>query len=84
MSVTEDKPDSAANACVNEEAELLLAAIEALPRRTREVYMLRQFERLSQKQIANRLGLSENTVEVQIGRGNRRCERFLRERGVLR
>ncbi|MBI4625961.1 MAG: RNA polymerase sigma factor [Verrucomicrobia bacterium] len=84
LSVIEDKPDSAANACFNEEAQMLLAAIEALPGRTREVYMLRKFEGLSQKQIAMRLGLSENTVEVQIGRANRKCERFLRERGILR
>ncbi|MDP3073672.1 MAG: RNA polymerase sigma factor [Opitutaceae bacterium] len=84
LSVMDSKPDSAASACCHEEAELLLSAIEALPNRTREVYMLRQFEGLSQKQIATHLGLSENTVEVQIGRGNRRCEQFLRERGVLR
>lgn len=82
--VIDDKPDSADNTCVNEETELLLAAIAALPNRTREVYMLRKFEGLSQKQIAAHLGLSENTVEVQIGRANRRCERFLRDRGVFR
>jgi RNA polymerase sigma factor (sigma-70 family) len=84
LSVIEDKPDSAAVACIKEEIEILLAAIEALPARTREVYMLRKFEGLSQKEIAVRLGLSENTVEVQIGRANRRCEKFLRLRGLLR
>jgi len=80
----DERPDSADHACAAEETELLLAAVAALPARTREVYMLRKFEGLSQKQIATQLGLSENTVEVQIGRANRRCERFLRDRGVWR
>ncbi len=83
LSVIEDKPDSAATACIREETEVLLAAIEALPTRTREIYMLRKFEGLSQKEIAAHLGLSENTVEVQIGRANRRCEQYLRRRGLF-
>ena len=45
--------------------------------------MLRKFEGLSQKEIAAHLGLSENTVEVQIGRANRRCEQYLRRRGLF-
>jgi len=74
----------AESACLTEETELLLSAIERLPGRCREIYILKKLHGLPQKEIARRLAISEQTVEVQIGRGNRRCEQFLREAGVIR
>lgn len=82
--VVEDRPGPAEQACTDEELALLFAAIDALPARCREVYILRKLRGLSQKQIAEQLGISEQTVETQIVRANHRCEAFLRERGVLR
>ena len=82
--VIEDSPGVAETACLREEIDLLLDAVAALPRRTREVYLLRKFEDLPQRRIAERLGMAENTVEVHVGRANRRCERYLREKGVIR
>jgi RNA polymerase sigma factor (sigma-70 family) len=82
--VVEDRPGPADQACTHEELDLLFAAIDALPARCREVYILRKLRNLSQKQIAQQLGISEQTVETQIVRANHRCEAFLRARGVLR
>lgn len=82
--VVEERPSPADQACTDEELDLLFAAIDALPARCREVYILRKLRGLSQKEIARELGISEQTVETQIVRANHRCEAFLRARGVLR
>lgn len=65
------------------EIELLSQAIATLPPRCREVLTLRKIDGLSQREIAGRLGISENTVEVQVANGMQRCTKFFRERGLL-
>ena len=65
-----------------QELALLSGAISALPARCREVLLLRKIQGLSQKEIATRLGISENTVETLVAKGTRRCRDFLREHGV--
>ncbi|MES2696465.1 MAG: RNA polymerase sigma factor [Verrucomicrobiota bacterium] len=82
LRVLDHAPDAAARACTNEEIELLLNAIESLPPRCRQVFILRKLHGLSQKEIAEKLGMSERTVEVQGSLGLDRCERYLRTRGV--
>ena len=82
-SVIDEGPNAAESACSREEIEFLFAAISALPARTREVYLLRKFEGLSQQEIAVRLGISPNTVEVHVGRANKRCEHYLRMHGAF-
>jgi RNA polymerase sigma factor (sigma-70 family) len=67
---------------VRQEVALLLEAVDALPARCREIFILRKLQGLSQKEIAARLGLAEQTVQVQIGRGAKKCVAFLRRRGV--
>lgn len=46
-------------------------AITGLPEKCREVFVLRRVEGLSQREIAERLNLSESTVEKHVGRGIR-------------
>lgn len=46
--------------------------IAALPEKCREVFILRKIDGLSQREIAEKLHLSESTVEKHIGRGIRR------------
>ncbi len=65
-------PDEAA--CAGEETALLLAAIDSLPSRCREILILRKLRSVPQKAIAAQLGISEQTVQVQVGRGVRRIE----------
>ncbi len=64
-----------------EKIELVAAAIDALPERCREVIVLRKLHGLSQREVAERLNLSEKTVEAHVARGTRRCEAYLAARG---
>lgn len=47
--------------------------IEALPRRQREVLLLHKFEGMSYGEIAERLGISKNTVMVHMMRALAQC-----------
>ena len=54
-----------------ERRSVVICAIEDLPPGCREVFRLRKFEDLSQRDIAMRLKISENTVEKQLARALR-------------
>lgn len=84
LAVLDDGAGAVEKACSKEEISMLVEAIDALPPRCREILVLRKLHGVPQKEIARRLGLSEQTVQVQIGRGTRRCEEFLRAHGVIR
>jgi RNA polymerase sigma-70 factor (ECF subfamily) len=78
--VIDERPDAAAAAARQQEIDLLVDAIDALPARCREIFILRKLQGVSQKDIAARLGLSEQTVQVQAARGLRRVAEDLRHR----
>lgn len=80
--IREDKADAAEAASTQQEIELLAEAIHALPARCREVMIFRKIERLSHREIAQRLGITVPTVEAQIARGMEKCTCYLRSRGV--
>lgn len=82
LAVLDHKADAAEAASHDDELALLQEAIAALPARCREVLILRKLHGLSQKEIAQRLGISENTVAAQASTGIRRCIEFFRERNV--
>ena len=52
-----------------QELQRLADAIAALPDRCREVFVLRKIHGLQQRDVAQRLGVSEGTVEKQLHRG---------------
>ncbi|WP_400770592.1 RNA polymerase sigma factor [Methylosinus sporium] len=55
----------------------LQAAIESLPSRCRQVFMMRRFENLHQEEIARRLGISRNMVEKHMRLAVRRLQETL-------
>ena len=61
---------------------VLADAVASLPTRCREIIILCKFKGLSQKEVAAQFGISERTVEVQVARGVKRCEEYLRKRGI--
>lgn len=71
-------PETVARA---EDVRLLIAAIQTLPERCRQIFTLRKIYGLSQKEIAARLGISEHTVEVQGAIGVRKCVEYFRRLG---
>jgi RNA polymerase sigma-70 factor (ECF subfamily) len=75
-------PNAAEAASRRQEASLLAAAIAELPPRCREILVLRKFENLSHREIAERLGLSVHTVEAQLTKALHRCEAFFARHGL--
>ncbi|MBP6506867.1 MAG: sigma-70 family RNA polymerase sigma factor [Opitutaceae bacterium] len=82
-SVPEDRRDVADQVSTRQEVAVLMAAVDALPRRCREIMILVKIQGLSHQVVADRLGLSVQTVHVQVMRGIQKCTLFLRQRGVL-
>lgn len=60
-----------ASAAARAEAESALALVQSLPEEYREPLLLRSVRGLSQKQIAETLGLTETTVETRLARARR-------------
>lgn len=82
LPVLEDGPNVVDFVSRREELALLTEAIRALPERCRHVFLLRKIQGLSQREIAARLGITENTVETLVAKGARRCADHLRAHGV--
>lgn len=51
----------------NETEILIRAAINSLPKRCRDIFLMSRMEGLKYKEISERLGISINTVECQMG-----------------
>ena len=82
LPVQEERPTPLENAARKQELELLTEAIQSLPDKCRQVLTLRKIYGLSQKEIAAQLGISEHTVEAQVGNGMRRCAAYLARFGL--
>lgn len=72
----DDTPSPEQVAFDRDELKRLAQAIASMPERTREAFVLRRVDALSQREIAEKMALSESTVEKHISRGIR----FLIER----
>lgn len=82
--VTDDRANSRDAACSQQEFELLLDAIDALPVRCREVIVLRKLQGKSLAETAVTLGISQETVQVHTRRGVQKIQDALRRAGVVR
>jgi RNA polymerase sigma-70 factor (ECF subfamily) len=67
-----------------QEADLLADAIASLPPRCREILLLRKFENLSHREIAARLGVSENTIDAQLTKALHRCAEYFIRHGAVK
>ncbi len=56
-------------------------AVSSLPPQCRRVFMLRKVHGLSQKDVAQRLGITASTVEKHVAMGLLKCSDYLRVRG---
>ncbi len=81
MVLTDEMAGPFESAALQEEIDQLVAAIQSLPDRCRQVMTLKKIYGLTQKEVAAKLGVSEHTVEAQIGIGMRKCTAFFRQRG---
>jgi RNA polymerase sigma factor (sigma-70 family) len=72
------------DAIVNSHQELmmLVKAVQQLPERCRQVFTLRKVYGYSQKEIAARMKISENTVEQQLIKAARHCAKALFDQPV--
>jgi RNA polymerase sigma-70 factor (ECF subfamily) len=79
----EEPKDMAVSIEHQQRLEVLINAVVSLPERCREVMMLRHMDGMAYKEIAERLGISPNTVKVHLVKGVCDCTTFLRKRGLL-
>lgn len=77
MEADGDQPDVEQSTAARQEMRLLRAAIGELPPRCREVVTLRKIEGLSQRDVARKMGITEDTVERQVANGIRLLRKFL-------
>lgn len=80
-SVLPDEADVIATVAKQQELELLTRAIQSLPDRARQIFTLRTAYGLTQRQIAEKLGVSESTIEKQMAHGIRLCAAFFARGG---
>jgi len=67
--LSDDDPDAERQLSARQELERVRRLIQGLPDRCRTIFEMRRIQGLPQKEIARRLGVSENIVEMQAVRG---------------
>jgi RNA polymerase sigma factor (sigma-70 family) len=82
LNVSEERRAVSATVSRNEKIQLLIAAIDDLPPKCRQVVVLRKLKFVPQREVAAQLGISEKGVEIQLTRGLARCRDYLQKRGV--
>lgn len=71
LMVSADEPGPDRTAIARDELRRLQDALNLLPRRAREAFMLRHIDGLSRHEIAARMGVTEKTVKWHLGEGLR-------------
>lgn len=71
LNLSVDEISAEQRVSARQELKLLALALDRLPPRCRKVMWLRRVEGLSQREVAERLGVSVKAVEQQVSRGSR-------------
>lgn len=82
LAVDWEEPTIETKLSSRQELRALNSAIQSLPARCRDVFILRKVDGLSQREVATRLGIAEGTVEKQIRKGIRRLADALYGEGM--
>nr|WP_281423005.1 sigma-70 family RNA polymerase sigma factor [Sphingomonas colocasiae] len=69
LALADEAPDPERRVSARLELERVRALIDALPDRCREIFHMRRVEALPQREIAARMGVSQEVVEAQTVRG---------------
>jgi RNA polymerase sigma-70 factor (ECF subfamily) len=79
LNVVDSEPSQEQVVASRHELRRVQELIESLPPRCRDIFKLRRVYGMPQREIARRLGVSENVVEMQVMRGLRLILRALSE-----
>lgn len=79
---TDSRGDPYSQVSSREEFSLLCDAVRSLPVQCRRAFVLKKVYGHSYKEIAEKLGISEKTVEKHIAKGIVRCKVYLAESGI--
>jgi RNA polymerase sigma factor (sigma-70 family) len=71
LNILDSEPSAERVIDARRELQKVQGLIEDLPERCREIFKLRRIHGLSQKEVSDRLNVSENVVEAQAARGLR-------------
>jgi RNA polymerase sigma-70 factor (ECF subfamily) len=82
LNMADEAGDVVRFVALRQETAILLDAIDALPARCREIFILIKLQGFSHQQAADQLGLSVQTIHVQVMRGLQKCTLYLKERGI--
>ncbi|MBT3734141.1 RNA polymerase sigma factor [Pseudomonadales bacterium] len=63
----------------HEEFSLFCEAVRLLPTQCRRAFVLKKVYGCSRREIAERMGISENTVQTHIARGMKACMQFMEQ-----
>jgi RNA polymerase sigma-70 factor (ECF subfamily) len=69
LGIMSDEPSPEDQLADRDELNRLAMALAALPDRVREVFTLRRVHGLSQREVAEKMGIAESTVEKHLSRG---------------
>lgn len=81
----EDMPDTTTPECLalaRERRDLLKTAVRRLPRKLREVFVLREYGQLTYEELSRVLGAKTGTVMSRLNRARAAVARLVKERGL--
>jgi RNA polymerase sigma-70 factor (ECF subfamily) len=81
-SASDPRGDTYTHASSREEFSMFCDAVRSLPLQCRRAFVLKKVYGHSYKEIAEKLGISEKTVEKHIAKGIVRCKTYMSESGI--